>query len=128
MLFQGVIIGLFFNIAVPPNGLKQYDSAKILLFATTCAAMWIGLFNSVQEIVKEKSILKREYMSNLSLKNYICSKIIILGIICFLQSILFIFILALHFEMPSNGLIFHNVLLEYVTHFFFRLYDRTCGF
>ncbi len=119
ILFQGVIIASLFNIAVPSDGLKQYDSAKIVLFATTCAAMWIGLFNSVQEIVKEKDILKREYMSNISLNSYVCSKIIVLGSICLLQSILFMSTLAIHFELPKEGLIFQFALVEYIAHFFF---------
>jgi len=118
ILFQGVIIASLFNLAIPKDGLKQYDSAKILLFATTCAAMWVGLFNSIQEIVKEKDILKREYMSNISLNNYVCSKILVLGFICFLQSILFITTLSIHFELPAEGLIFSNVLLEYIIHYF----------
>lgn len=118
MLLQGLLIAIFFNIAVPKNGLTKYDSAKLLLFATSCAAMWIGMFNSIQEIVKEKDILKREYMSNLNLNAYLLSKIIVLSIIGLIQSILFITTQFLHFDYPSSGVLFSNVYIEYVVHFF----------
>ena len=39
---------------------------------------------------KERSILKREYMTGLSLNAYILSKISVLGILCILQSILIV--------------------------------------
>ena len=38
------------------DAINNYDTAKIILFTATCAAMWTGIFNSVQEIVKEKQI------------------------------------------------------------------------
>lgn len=118
IIFQSMVIALLFNLAVSSDGLKSYESAKIVLFATTCAAMWIGLFNSIQEIVKEKNIVKREYMSCISLNAYVISKILILGMICLMQSILFIGTISLHFELPKTGLIFSCLLIENITHFF----------
>ncbi|MCI8575768.1 MAG: ATP-binding cassette domain-containing protein [Bacilli bacterium] len=118
MLFQGILIACLFNIAVPSDGLKQYDTAKIVLFAITCAAMWLGLFNSVQEIVKERDILKREYMSNVRLSSYILSKIFVLGMICLIESFLVMGTLSFHFQFPKQGLIFQTVFIENVIHFF----------
>jgi hypothetical protein len=118
MIFQSILIALLFNIAVLSDGLKSYESAKIVLFATTCAAMWIGLFNSVQEIIKEKHIMKREYMSGISLNAYIISKVLVLGFICLLQSILFVGTISLHFELPASGVIFDCLLIENIIHFF----------
>ncbi len=76
LLFQGIIIAFFINFAVPKNGLQNYNTAKITLFATSCAAMWMGLFNSIQEIIKDKALIKREYMSTLNLNAFVLSKII----------------------------------------------------
>lgn len=118
MLFgQGILIALLINSAVPKDGLKDYNTAKITLFATSCAAMWIGLFNSVQEIVKEKSIIKREFMSSLNLNAFIISKIISFFIIGVVQSILFILVLFFHFEFPTEGLVFSSTIIEYIVHF-----------
>jgi len=53
---QAIIMGLAVIVVVSQDWFKIYDKAKILLFAFSCAAMWLGLFNSVQEIVKERNV------------------------------------------------------------------------
>ena len=42
---------------------------------------WVGMLNAIQEVCKERSILKREYMTGLSLNQYILSKILVLGVL-----------------------------------------------
>jgi len=61
---------------------------KSLLFALACAALWVGIMNSIQEICKERVILRREYMTGLRLGAYIISKLFVMGLICIMQSAL----------------------------------------
>lgn len=117
LFFQVIMIAIFCNIAVPKTGLEEYTSAKITLFAISCAAMWIGLFNSVQEIVKEKKVIKREYMSTLNMNAYIASKVISFFLISLIQSTLFITVIFFHFNTLDKGLIFSNIYFEYIIHF-----------
>lgn len=119
LIFQGGLISFVINCAVPKDGLLHYDSAKIVLFATSCAALWLGLFNSIQEIVKEKNILKREYMFGLKISSYVISKVLVLSLICMLQAILFIGISFAHFEYIDHGLIFNWSFIDNVIQFFF---------
>ena len=51
------------------------EDTKSTLFTIVCVSIWIGLFNSIQEICQERTILKREYMSDLKLISYIVSKL-----------------------------------------------------
>ena len=62
------------------------DTMK-LLFAFSCAAFWTGIFNSVQEISKERSIFEREKFTGVKAVPYVLSKFIIIGLICFIQTL-----------------------------------------
>lgn len=59
-----------------------------MLFALSCSGIWIGMFNSIQEICKERVILKREYMSNLKLPCYMMSKFVLRALLGLIQSII----------------------------------------
>lgn len=118
LLFQSLAIGGLVCVVVPQNTFEFYDKAKILLFALTCGAMWLGLFNSIQEICKEKNILKKEYMENVSFVAYIFAKIIVLGLICAFQSLLLVTLIFNFVDFPSTGILINNSYMEYVVNFF----------
>ena len=67
---------------------SAYSQTKSIMFTLSCAAIWIGLFNSIQEICKERNILKREYMANLRLPIYISSKVFVQTLLGLIQSVL----------------------------------------
>lgn len=118
LFFQAIIMGIAIDIVAESNWLQVYDTAKILLFAFSCAAMWLGLFNSVQEIVKERDIIKLEYCNNMRLSSYIISKLVVFAGISFIQAILFLTIISMKVEFPTSGIIFNSVFLEYALGFF----------
>lgn len=118
LFFQAIIMGIAIDIVAESNWLHVYDTAKILLFAFSCAAMWLGLFNSVQEIVKERDIIKLEYCNNMRLSSYIISKLVVFAGISFIQAILFLTIISMKVEFPTSGIIFNSVFIEYTLGFF----------
>ena len=97
-------------IALVANGeqFNQYEMTKSLLFALSCSAFWIGILNSIQEICKERNILKREYMTGLRLGSYIFSKVLIMGIICTIQSVLLVSVFILMVGQPGRGVVLEN--------------------
>ena len=74
LLLQPFLIAVLLYIVSDENIFSIYESTKSMLFALCCSGIWIGLFNSIQEICKERPIVKREYMANLRLPGYILSK------------------------------------------------------
>lgn len=97
-----------------------YESTKSACFVLVCAAIWCGLFNSIQTIVKERSNIKRDYVSGaLRIECYMASRGIIQTILCLIQS----FILALSVPMmdaaydavkvPAEGLLGSSVFFEF---------------
>ena len=104
------------------------DTQK-LMFAFSCAVFWTGIFNSIQEVSKERAIYERESFSGVGSLPYIFSKFFPLTVLCIIQSAVMTLILtimtntvatvdgntssvtALAFSMPSSGVIFQNGLM-----------------
>ncbi|HEY9810849.1 MAG TPA: ATP-binding cassette domain-containing protein [Halomicronema sp.] len=76
-----------------------------VLFVFTCAAIWVGLSTSLQEIVKEAAIYVRERLVNLGLFAYLGSKVLILAGLAILQALLMSLVILIGFKSPTLELI-----------------------
>lgn len=83
----------------------QASLALSLLFVFSCVAIWIGLSNSIREIVKESAIYFRERLLNLGLLPYFTSKLLIRGGLALAQTILITIVVLLVFKAPDSELI-----------------------
>ena len=98
---------------------NNFESTKSACFIVVCASIWCGLFNSIQVVVKERAIIKREYVSGaLRIACYTGSRTILQTALCLIQSL----ILTLCFpgvelfygnDMPSYGLLFDGIFFEF---------------
>ena len=70
----------------------------IVLFFISISAIWFGTNNSAKEIVSERQIFHRERMYNQGIIPFILSKITILSIVGFIQSLIFISILHFNYR------------------------------
>lgn len=98
------------------SALSETKSTQIGLFMIICVALFVGICNSIQEIVKERSILKREYMSNLRLGAYVVSKMIVQGVICAVQSLIItgIFYIAVSRRIyPTTGIVTFSAQMDF---------------
>lgn len=84
---------------------SQAPLALRVLFVFTCAALWVGLSSSLQEIVKEAAIYLRERLVNLGLFAYLGSKLTILSVLAFLQTLLITVVILIFFQSPDLKLI-----------------------
>ncbi|WP_424103726.1 ATP-binding cassette domain-containing protein [Moorena producens] len=85
--------------------ITQAPLALQVLFIFTCAALWVGLSSSLQEIVKESSIYARERLVNLGLFPYLGSKVLIRCGLALLQTILIVTIVLYGFKSPTSALL-----------------------
>ena len=76
-----------------------------VLFVFTCAAIWVGLSTSLQEIIKESDIYLRERLVNLGLFAYLGSKFVILSGLAVLQTLLIVGVILIAFKSPDPSLI-----------------------
>jgi len=105
LLAQAPILAVLISFVANDNQFDEYNITKSLLFALSCSAFWVGMLNAIQEICKERTILKREYMTGLSLSAYLGSKIAVLGAMCVIQSLLVTGVFALLVGLPEEGVL-----------------------
>ncbi|MGB3512178.1 MAG: ATP-binding cassette domain-containing protein [Microcoleaceae cyanobacterium] len=86
-----------------------------VLFVFTCACLWVGLSSSLQEIVKESAIYMRERLVNLGLLTYLGSKVVVLGLLAILQTILIVAVVIIGFKNPQPDLISWSVGVSITT-------------
>ncbi|KDA41429.1 FHA domain-containing protein [Frankia sp. BMG5.23] len=102
------------NFDLTAEQAKQFspnsDAPTVLLIMVLCAC-FMGMANSVREIVKERAIYRRERAIGLSRTAYVGSKILVLIVITVAQAIPFTLI-GLAGRTPDRGVVLGNALLE----------------
>lgn len=100
------------------NMFVHFEGTKSACFVIVSAAIWGGLFNSIQVVVRERDNIRRDHAAGLRLRCYTTSRAIVQLVLCLLQSVL----LTCSFigvrwryanELPGQGIILNEVLLEY---------------
>ncbi len=104
LLFQPFAISLLLGVVAGEDVFSTYEKTKSILFSFCCAGIWIGLFNSIQEICKERDIVKREYMSNVRLGAYIASKFLVQGLLALVQALIMEGVFVWLVGEPERGL------------------------
>jgi len=119
LLLQAPLLGVLLMLvsnSSSDNAVFEYStSAKSMLFSLTCAAFWVGMLNSIQEICKEKDIFAREKMSTVRLFPYIASKISVIGILCVFQAFVLVLIVQIFSGLPENTLGIQPFLGYFIT-------------
>ncbi len=118
------MLGIAINRTSLPFAVAE-DTMK-LLFSFSCAAFWVGIFNSVQEISKERVIYERERFAGIGPVPYVFSKFAVIGVLCIIQSVImtamFMFltdtyatidgnadsVTAIKLSMNTDGIVFTN--------------------
>ena len=123
MLFaQAPLLAFLLTLVVTENIFYSYEETKSILFTLSNAGIWLGLLNSIQEICKEKVILKKEHMADLRISSYLLSKVTYLVIIGLIQSILLVLSFSLFLgSIPEIGLlnswIIETIFIVFITIF-----------
>ena len=113
LFIQPIAIAFLLAVVAVDDTFITYEDTRSIMFALSCSGIWIGLFNAIQEVCKERPILKREYMGNLRLWGYIVSKYVVQSVICFLQATLLVAIfLRLMKHSAEAGLYFAKPGME----------------
>ena len=90
-------------------------NSQILLFIMALASVLLGLFASVYEIVKERSVYQRERMVTLRIVPYIGSKVLVLGFFALIQCLLLMLVISIRVDYPQGGVILPALAEMYIT-------------
>ncbi len=115
---QAVLMAICICIATEKDSILNPLTAAMMCVAFTLASMWLGLFNTIQEIVKERDMLKKEYMSGLNFASYMVSKIIVVAFLCLYQAISCVTIVYLHLDPRPEDVLLTNTLIDFIINFF----------
>ncbi len=109
------------------NMFVHYDGTKSGSFVIVSAAIWGGLFNSIQTIVKDRKNVKRYYIAGSRLRCYTGSRAMVQFLLCVVQSA----ILSLSYvgvavvygnDLPEKGLITNYPMLEFYVSILLLMY------
>jgi ABC transport system ATP-binding/permease protein len=79
------------------------------------SATWFGALNAAKEIVKERPVLRRERLAGLRVAPYLSSKIVVLALLCLVQTTALLSIIWLKVSLPSSGVIMWGPLELWIT-------------
>jgi ABC-type multidrug transport system ATPase subunit len=94
------------------SGVTYNPYAQGSILVLVLGSIFIGLSTSIQEIVKENAIRRREQSVGIRAGTYLFSKILVLGSITSLQISVFTAIVLYNRPLPETGLIFNSSRLE----------------
>src|SRR5256884_102505 len=95
------------------SGIYDFASAyhiPTFLFLTLIVAMFLGLTNSADDIIRDRVVLQRERNLNVRLPYYIFAKATSLGVFALLQCVLFVFIGNYILEIRGMFLIYLGIV------------------
>ena len=94
---------------------KTYEDTKFGFFSIVSACIWIGIFNSIQLVCREKNdIVKDELDKGLYASSYIAAHFVFQIALCLIQSIIIMIICWIKIDFPSEGVIFGFSFMDYL--------------
>jgi ABC-type multidrug transport system ATPase subunit len=102
-----IILGVLIHLVGSSQGLAgqpgtNQNASETLLLLVVCACL-AGAASSVRELVKERTIYVRERAAGLSSGAYLSSKLLVLGVIVVVQSVVLVLIGLLGRPLPPHG-------------------------
>lgn len=111
ILLGSIAIPIIIRLITGSKGfLNSNDDGRTAAFILNSACLWLGIFNSITNICKERDIVKHEYREGLDMGAYIGGHLIFQGFVVLLESFIMTVILSL-FYFKNFANIFYIILL-----------------
>lgn len=117
----GAVISLIIAMVVGDNMFVYGLDTESGCFSIVSACIWIGIFNSIQVVCKERDIIKREHRSGLHISSYIVARALYEMIICFVQAAIMLVLCMIFLNFPEEGLVTGNIIIDVFITFFLIL-------
>lgn len=118
-----LIISMCVGLTLRGKMFEDYSDTRSRLFAIVCVAIWIGLFNSVLEICKERDSIKMDLNSGFNAFELSTSRFLVQGAVCLFQAIIIFIVCSLFVEFPSEGAIMSPSVFEYILSIFLIIFS-----
>ena len=119
LLISVILITVIISSVTGDGMFVNYWDTKNGAFTLVCACIWIGLFNSIRTICRERAILKHDHRTGLYMSSYTAAHWLYEACLCAIESIPVTLVVRImnngHFI--EKGVIFHPLLELYLTFF-----------
>ena len=86
VLPMAAVISALVVFVVGQNLFVTQEGTATGTFALVCVCIWIGFFNSIQIVCRERDVIKHEHRSGLHMSSYLLAQIVLQLLICILQT------------------------------------------
>jgi len=93
-------------------GLIYNPFAQGSILVLVLGSIFVGLSTSIQEVIKENAVRKREQSVGIRVSAYLLSKILVLGLITSTQIVVFTSIVLFGRPLPESGIVIDSSRLE----------------
>lgn len=98
------------------------ESTRSGFFAVVSSCIWIGIFNSIQEVCRERQVIKREHRTGLHITAYVGAHMIYQAVICLVQSLFMTVIYRMMLDFPKEGAVSGSFCVDFFVSLFLVLY------
>lgn len=116
-LISTLIITVLICLVTSEDTFQEYVQTKNSCFAIVCACIWVGIFNSIQSICRERGIIKREHRTGLHITSYIGAHVIFEAFLCAVEALIVLTVVLFKNKehLPESGLVFPMAVDMYLT-------------
>lgn len=101
-IFMGIIITVLVMGVTQENMFEYFEGTKSGMFSLICVCIWIGIFNSIQLVCREKNdIVKDELDKSLHATSYMAAHFIYQFFLCLIQALIVFIIFMIY--MAGKG-------------------------
>ena len=106
-------------VVTGPEMFRSYPETKTGVFAVNCACLWVGLFNSIRSVCRERDIIKREYRTGLRISSYITGDVLFESLVCLAEALIILVVVLVrnHARLPEEKILLSPALDMFVTLF-----------
>ena len=122
VLVFAVIISILLSAVLGSSMFQVKERTREGFFAVISSCIWIGIFNSIQTICREREIIKREHRTGLHITSYVAAHLIYQAAICGVQALTMVIIYGIFTPLPKYGLVFQSFYYDLFLTFFLVLY------
>ena len=106
VLPMGAVIAAVVIFVVGQNLFVTQEGTSTGTFALACVCIWIGFFNSIQTVCREREVIKHEHRSGMHISSYIFALMIFQMLICAAQVVTILIICNVaKVSIPRMGII-----------------------
>ena len=113
VLPMAAVIAALVSIVIRKDFFLTMEGDMKGAFALTCVALWNGCFNSIQSVVRERPIVKREHRSGMHISSYVAAIMIYQLLLCAAQTALTMYVMRLlDVPFPKQGFMTRSMSLD----------------